>query len=90
MVRFHHLTPLLGTALALSVTTTGITTFTTTGITTGTARADETPWRYVQTYHSRSGCQEAGETGRRARQWTEAKCVRTPSYRVDPYNLWVR
>ena len=82
MVRFHHLTPLLGTALALSVTTTGIT--------TGTARADESPWRYVQTYHSRSGCQESGETGRRARQWTEAKCVRTPSYRVDPYNLWVR
>jgi hypothetical protein len=85
MVRFHHLATLLGTALTLSVTTSAVITGT-----TGTSRADETPWRYVQTYHSRSGCQEAGETGRRAGQWTEAKCVRTPSYRVDPYNLWVR
>jgi hypothetical protein len=45
--------------------------------------------RYIASYYTESGCQQAARKGRSEGRWTKHTCVKTIFYRIGTWDLWV-
>ena len=53
------------------------------------AAADLDAKRYVDSFYSQSGCQQAGRKGRSEGRWRTHTCVKTMFERLGTWDLWV-
>ncbi|GAA0471524.1 hypothetical protein ACFQ2B_33430 [Streptomyces stramineus] len=56
----------------------------------GNSPMDDGNWKYIATHHSKRGCEDAGDDGKRAKRWAQYRCLPSGWFGVDPYDLWVR
>lgn len=53
------------------------------------AAADVDAKRYIASYYTEAGCQQAARKGRSEGRWRKHTCVKTIFHRIGTWDLWV-